>query len=126
MDQDLVARIRQQKELARRNRSMRNWLLFAGVLIGTLLAIGWFVLLPQGLPLPITKLIIGVGLGTLFGYWLIFRLRHRIFPAFAGCPQCGYSWEIKEGRSARPQDQMQTWDRCPGCGLLMSEALIER
>jgi hypothetical protein len=124
MDQNLVARIRQQKELAYRNRSKRNWLLLAGVLVGTFLAVGWFVILPQGLPPPITKLVIGVGLGTVFGIWLMFRLQHRVFPASATCPQCGYSWEIKEGRSARPQDRMPNWDRCPGCGLLMSEALI--
>jgi hypothetical protein len=44
----------------------------------------------------------------------------------AACPVCKHDWEIKEGRQVLPSERMESWDACPGCGLLMADWALRR
>jgi predicted RNA-binding Zn-ribbon protein involved in translation (DUF1610 family) len=49
----------------------------------------------------------------------------RYISALARCPQCGYDWEIKEGRSVPHTEVMEYWYKCPGCGLFMGDEVLK-
>lgn len=113
------------KQLAQRNRTRRNLVMLAGVVVAVLAFAGYVVLTGDvhdgGGPL-----ILAVGLGVAAaGVWLL-RNPSRITPALASCPQCGHSWEIQEGRSVPYSQRMPYWDKCPGCGLPMRTELLRR
>ena len=121
MDVELARRIVAQKALARTNQTRRNRIRLAGLLAGTALAGLWFLLVPDGAPEPGLKLLIGtVGGFTLTNIAMELR-RERLFPERAHCPCCGHDWEIKEGSHVPLSEMMPTWDKCPGCSLLISD-----
>ncbi len=113
------------KALARRNNSRRNLVLLVGILAGVSVAALWFVYSPLSSPQPKTKFLIGVVLGILAASVVLFWRQRYYYPKDAKCPACGYSWEIKEGRSVPFSERMEYWDKCPGCGLLMSDELLK-
>jgi hypothetical protein len=121
MDVELARRVVEQKALARTNQTRRNRIRLAGLLAGSALAALWFLLVPDGAPEPGLKLLIGtVGGFTLTDIAMALR-SERLFPERARCPACGHDWEIKEGSNVPLREMMPTWDKCPGCGLLMSD-----
>lgn len=121
--ESLDIEIEKQKAIAERNRSRRNYTLLGGVLCGVLVSAAWVAVAPDSPPIPKTKILLGVVLGTLAGILIDQMYLERIFLEKARCPVCGYDWEIKEGKSVPLKDQMPTWDECPGCGTLMNDAV---
>jgi hypothetical protein len=113
------------KVLARRNSSRRNLVLLVGILSGVSVAALWIAYSPLPSPAPKTKLVIGVLLGILAASLRLFWCQKYYYPGDEKCPVCGYSWEIKEGSTVPLSERMESWDRCPGCGLLMSDALLK-
>lgn len=53
-------------------------------------------------------------------------IANNLHQRLAACPVCKHSWEIKEGRSVPMGERMETWDKCPGCGLLMADWALQR
>lgn len=121
MDIQLASAVLAAKALARHNQTRRNRIRLAGLLAGSALAVPWLLLAPDSVPEPGVKLLIG----TLGGFTLsniAMELRsERLFPARARCPCCSHDWEIKEGSNVPLREIMPTWDKCPGCGLTMSD-----
>ena len=126
MTSNLVTLVRQQKALARRNQTVRNGVFLLGVLAGLVVAIVWFALAPVEGPKPQTKFLIGIALGAMLGVFVLGVHDSSLFPNKAACPTCGHSWEIQEGRGVPVMAQMPNWDKCPGCGMLMNEVLLEK
>jgi hypothetical protein len=111
-----------QKELARANRSRKNVRGLIGFAAGcaSCAAAAWLLGAspePGGLPFFLCIVAGAVG-GALSASQL--RLQG------AACPVCKHNWEIKEGRSVPVSEQMETWDKCPGCGLLMADWALRR
>lgn len=125
-EHDLVILVSQQKALARRNRNVRNAVVLLGILLGLLASFAWLMLAPADGFRPEIKLIAGVAGGGLLGYFLLSTHETTLFPQKAACPNCGHNWEIKEGDYVPIKEKMPTWDRCPGCGSLMNEALLAK
>ena len=121
---DIVNLALKAKALARRTNSRRNVVFLFGVIAGVCVAALWIFFSPVGVPQPQTKFVIGVMLGILAASLVLFLRQKFYFPKDANCPSCGYSWEIKEGRSVPFSERMEYWDKCPGCGLLMSDELL--
>lgn len=118
----LVARVREQKLLARRNRTVRNLVLLLGVLTGLAPALVWLMVFPADK----VMFMAGVAGGCLLGFLMLAKFDARLFPRKAACPTCGHDWEIREGNHVSPKEKMLDWDRCPGCGTLMNEVLLAR
>lgn len=113
------------KQLAQRNRTRRNLVMLAGVVVG-ILAFAGYVVLMGDVGGGAGSFVLAVGLGAAAaGVWLL-RNSSRITPALASYPQCDHSWEIREGRSVPYSQRMPTWDKCPGCGLPMRTELLRR
>jgi len=112
----------EQKKLARANDSQRNLsMLFVSVVVfAVFAAAGWF----SGGDLASLQrwAVPGVLIGSVVGALVAASLRR----AKAACPACHHNWEIKGGRATPPQDQMENWDKCPGCGLLMADWALQR
>lgn len=121
---ELASRILDQKALARRNQSARNLHVLVGTLLGLLGTLVWLLLWPDQAPSPIASLLLGVGAGALGGFGLVFRPGGLASAAKAACPSCGLGWEIKESRTSPPRQVMTNWDKCPGCGCCMNDALL--
>lgn len=126
IDEELIAAVRKQKALAHRNRSAKNWILFISLTLGGLAWGVWYFMSPA----PTTTLKGRAGiciLASCIGHYFFFAIHGKtIITREAACPQCGHSWEIKEGRGVPPTEIMTNWDKCPGCGILMNEALLRR
>ncbi len=125
MAPNLVDLVRQQKALARRNQTVRNGVFFVGVLAGLIVATAWFLLDPVAGPKPQAKFLIGAASGAMLGAFALVVHESSLFPNKAACPTCGHSWEIQEGRGVPAMAKMPNWDKCPGCGILMNEALLK-
>lgn len=124
MDATFASRARAQKAIAKRNRTVRNLVYLTGVLLGVMGGVAWLVLVPGDDPKPQNKLAIGFVCGLSAAVVALVAGARLLFPVAARCPACGYDWEIKEGRSVQPSEQMQNWIKCPGCGAEMGEAVI--
>ncbi|MBB2776094.1 UNVERIFIED_ORG: hypothetical protein HNP28_001399 [Comamonas terrigena] len=122
---DIANMALEAKALARRNNSRRNLVLLGGIVAGVSVAALWFLYSPLSLPQPKTKFFIGVVLGVFAALFVLFWRQRYYFPNDAKCPACGHSWEIKEGRGVPLSERMEYWDKCPGCGLLMSDELLK-
>jgi len=120
----LASAILEQKSLARRNQSARNQHVLVGTIAGIVGAAIWVTVAPQTGPDEITKGLLGVGLGALVGYALMYRPSGPARAKDAACPSCGHGWVLKETRRTPPQQVMTTWDSCPGCGCCMNDALL--
>lgn len=114
------------KALAYRNRSRRNWIWLGGVLFGTAAAGLWLVFFPESVADPKTSVAISVVLGLVAAGLFLLAGRKTFFPETAKCPSCGYSWELREGQYVPLSERMETWDKCPGCGLPMSDGALAR
>jgi ribosomal protein S27AE len=122
----LIASVREQKALAQRNRSIRNWVFLSALLTSGLVFAIWYVISPTT-DKELKLRVIGCFAGGGLLHYLTISLQERILtPKGAACPRCGYSWEIKEGRGVHASEVMTNWDKCPGCGLLMTEALLAK
>ena len=122
---DIVDMALRAKASARHNNSRRNLVLLAGILAGVGAAALWIFYSPFSSPQPKAKILIGLVLGIVVASVVLFWRQKYYYPNDASCPACGYSWEIREGRSVPFSERMEYWDRCPGCGLLMSDELLE-
>ena len=122
----LVQAVKAQKALARRNLAAKYWVLLALILLGALVWFIWYYVSP--VPFKTGKFRAAICLFVCFAIYLIlFALcRKLLIPKEAACPQCGYGWEIKEGRYVPSAEVMTNWDRCPGCGILMTEVLLRK
>jgi 4-amino-4-deoxy-L-arabinose transferase-like glycosyltransferase len=114
------------KALAYRNRSRRNWVWLGGVLCGAAASGLWLFYFPNDLldskPILFTSLLIGlITAGLVLVVW-----HKKFYPENAKCPSCGYSWELKEGSYVPLSEQMDAWDKCPGCALPMNDFMLER
>lgn len=111
--------VQAQKQIALRNRTVRNRVWLAGVLAGVLGGAIWLIVAPDSGAKPQDKLAFGLVGGLAAAAGVQVAARRRLFPNQARCPTCGHDWEIPEGRSVRPDQQMPHWSRCPGCGTDM-------
>lgn len=125
MDADFAVQAQTQKALAQRNRTVRNLVLLAGVLLGVAAGAVWVGLDPEPGLKPQDKLAIGLVCGMVAAGVLSMRSR-SLFRSLARCPACGYNWEIKEGRYVQAHEQMPNWSKCPGCGAAMSDEALRR
>lgn len=117
MDIQLARAVLAAKALARDNQTRRNRRPAAG----SALAVPWLLLAQDSVPEPGIKLPIGtVGGFTLSNIAMELR-SERLFPARARCPCCSHDREVKEGSNVPLREIMPTWDKCPGCGLTMSD-----
>ena len=113
------------KRLAERNRSKRNVVFLAGIVLAVLAGGALLAAYPIQLAGP-EFLVLLVGLGGSAAGLVLLRFSTRITPTLASCPSCGQSWEIKEGRHVPYSERMPYWDKCPGCALPMRTELLER
>ena len=113
------------KELAERNRTKRNLVLFGGVCGGVFLALAVLLLAP-GRASVATTLVVCIAIGAALGSLANVALCSRITPVLSSCPSCGHPWEIKEGRSVPYRERMPQWDKCPTCELPMRTELLRR
>lgn len=119
MDVELARRIVAQKALARKNQTRRNRIRLVGLLLGTALGAVWFLAAPLSSSKPGSEFVIAAVGGFILTDILIQLRASTLFPERARCPCCGHDWEIREGRVMALE--MPTWDKCPGCGLLISD-----
>jgi hypothetical protein len=113
------------KRLAKKNQTRRNLVFLVGIAIA-LLALVAYIAAAQHTDVGPTSFVVAVALGSTSAGILLWRFSTRITPVLASCPSCGHSWEIKEGRSVPYAERMPLWDQCPGCGIPMRTALLER
>lgn len=120
-DELLDIQIEEQKAIAFRNRSRRDRWIWAGLLIGLLFSL----VLMQIYPETFTRHMLVFTILPCATVGMIaekFRFRGSDLRE-ARCPICRYDWEITEGKNVSQQDQMPRWDKCPGCGTLMSQGV---
>lgn len=113
------------KRLAESNRTKRNLVFFAAIAMAVLAFVAYIVTNERADVEP-SDLVVAVALGSVSAGLVLWRFSAHITPSLAACPTCGRSWEIKEGRSVPYAERMPLWDKCPGCGLPMRTALLER
>ena len=107
-------------QFAHRNRTARNYTYLAGIVLGLVAGCVWLVAFPElGPKQPQYKVFGGFLVGLVCASLVVLIAPRSLFPAFAACPDCGESWEIREGRSVRHEDQMTSWKECPGCKAAM-------
>ena len=123
---DLVALVTEQKALAQRNRSLRNWLLLMSIAAAALTFGLWYQLSPATPQTLKLRVVACAAVAALFLWLILPHYDHFFFPKRAACPECSYSWEIKEGRGVHTSEIMTNWDKCPGCGLPMVEPLLKK
>ncbi|WP_295004246.1 hypothetical protein [uncultured Dechloromonas sp.] len=115
----------QAKALARRNRSIRNTVLLIGYLLGIGGAIAWVLIEPNAARTSGTKMLVGLIVGYTAALVCLHFFERKLIPVPARCPECGYGWEIKEGRGVPHAEIMEYWCKCPGCGTLMGDEVLE-
>ena len=111
------------KTLARRNRSRDNLYLLGGLLSAIVVlatVLFFFPVIFDGTKKWLIPVLIALGIGL----GLILRLLN---PATHSpkCPSCAQDWTIREGKSVPLAQQMLTWDKCPGCGAIMNDGLLQ-
>lgn len=121
MSPALANRVWAAKELAKRNRSVRNWTLLIGLCGGLFLTVSLFVLNVTNLP-PRDTFVLGAT-GGAFAAAIFIKWRNR-YVEEAKCPICQTSWEIAEGRNVHPQSVMTNWSNCPGCHVQMDDRTL--
>jgi hypothetical protein len=111
------------KALARKNRSLNNWYQLGGLLTAVAAGAGVLIFFPIIFDearnwLVLVLVIAGVSLGLCM---------RAINPSaeLSKCPYCAQDWTIREGKSVPLSKQMLTWDRCPGCGAIMNDGLLQ-
>jgi hypothetical protein len=112
----------QQKTLARKNRTQRTVRFTLGLALGAVLTGALVHVLTVRQLHGTGWVVFSMGVGALLGTLLTSQL-HQVL---AACPVCAHSWEIKDPRSAHVSEQMETWDKCPGCGLLVADWALKR
>lgn len=123
MDPVLAQKVLDAKAQAERNRTRINHLSLRGLAVGLAIAVLWFLIDPSGSPEPDSKILIGVMVGIMIPRIVIlYRPSRFINPA--KCPCCGHDWEIREGSNVPIAEHMPSWDKCPGCGVVMSELAL--
>jgi len=122
----LIQSVREQKALAHRNRSVKNWGLLVSFLVGGLGWGIWHFISPAPSQLLKIRFPICIAISCVGYYIWLAQYGKALIPREAACPQCGQCWEIKEGRGVPPSEVMTNWDKCPGCGILMTELLLKR
>jgi len=122
---DIASRILEAKSLARSNRSKRNVIRLVGYLGGMGVAVIWCLVAPNSSPKFAEKIFIGAIVGAFAAAVFLHFFESRYVSVLAQCPQCGYSWEIKEGRGIPHAEIMEYWYQCPGCGLLMGDEVLK-
>lgn len=110
------------KQLAPKNRSKRNLVLLAGILLSALALAAYLMLVPS-LSVGPGALLVSVTLGAFSAGLVLIRFSRRLTPALAQCLSCGRCWE---GRSVPHAEYMPNWDKCPGCGMPMGTEFLER
>lgn len=122
---DYAAKAIAAKELARKNCSHENLHLMGGFLTAAAVAASilffdpfFFEQSKRWIILPL----VAVGIGA---YYVLGRLL-PLKASPAKCPNCLHDWTIREGRSVPLAEQMLRWDKCPGCGALMNDGLLQR
>lgn len=125
LEAEVAVKAKNAKRLARKNRSRRNIFILICFLVAFGATVIWCLVAPEASPTCGSRFALAIFIGFVMGE-LLFRLLNKSHPQCeAKCPVCDYSWEIKEGRSVPLAEQMGTWDRCPGCGLLMGDEIID-
>lgn len=112
----------QQKALARKNRTQRDIRFAVGCALGFVTVWALAHLLAEPQPRTPQLILFGSVAGGVLGWLMVSQLRQVL----AACPVCAHSWEIKEGRTVPISERMETWDKCPGCGLLMADWALKR
>lgn len=121
---DVASKVLAAKSLARRNRSKRNVILLIGYLIGIGSAVILDLIAPNSWPKSADKIFLGMIGGPCAALVFLRFFESRYVSALARCPQCDYEWEIKEGRGVPHAEVMEYWYKCPGCGLLMGDEVL--
>lgn len=111
------------KQLARSNRTKQNIFLLLGLLMGVAAGVFITIFFPDFLREE-RKWIVPVLMTGSIGIGLILQV---VNPSVAvpRCPSCSFDWTIREGKSVPISQQMLTWDRCPGCGAIMNDQLLQ-
>jgi hypothetical protein len=112
------------KRLAESNQTKRNLVFFAGIGMA-ILAFVAYIVTNERVDVEPNNFVVAVAIGSVSAGLMLWRFSAYITPSLAACPNCGLSWEIKEGRYVPYSERMPLWDRCPGCGLPMRTALLE-
>lgn len=123
-DADYARRAIAAKALARRNQSRSNVALLVGTLAGVLMGGVWVVVEPFGGAEPARKVLVSVAAGLLVAIYVHAIRTRRHPPPQAACPACGHDWEIRKACEPTWQIMLQ-WDKCPGCGALMGDEMLE-
>ena len=123
VDADYARQAIAAKALARRNHSRSSGALMAGALAGMLLGWVWSVVEPDGAE-PFRKMLVSVAAGLLAAVYIHAIRTRRHPPPQAACPACGHDWEIRKAREPTWQIMLQ-WDKCPGCGALMGDEMLQ-
>jgi hypothetical protein len=64
----------------------------------------------------------GAVLGAGIGAWVASRFRQMR----AACPICQHNWKMRHDSQTRSNERMESWETCPGCGLLMADWALQR
>lgn len=111
------------KQLARSNRFKQNIYFLLGLLMGVAVGVYLAIFSPDFLQeerkwvVPVLAAV-GIGIGLIL---------QAVNPSktVPRCPVCFYDWTIREGKSVPVSQQMLTWDKCPGCGAIMNDELLQ-
>lgn len=116
-ERELLRKIIEAKDQARRNETRRNLIRLVVVVAATLIYTGWSlqttatnedlyrIFLPV---IPVALVIADLGM------WL---LNATVFPVHAECPGCGHSWETKSFGRVVSNRLLANLECCPGCNL---------
>lgn len=120
---DVAKQAVEAKVQARRNNSKRNIAMLIGFLFAIGFALWWYLYSPISSLSPKINFLVGVGIGLGIALPIVAASEGYVTEE-AKCPVCGFSWKIRDGKGVPIAERMECWDRCPGCGLLMSDALL--
>jgi hypothetical protein len=121
MNAELARQIIKAKALAQRNRTARNRTLFTGIMIGVSVSAALYVLGFGTERFYENGALCGASVAGLYIYIVGRRKTNS-----SSCPVCRHCWEIREGRSVRPEDDMTNWSSCPGCQIQMDDHTLQR
>ncbi len=120
---EYAAKAIKAKTLARKNRSRDNLYVLGGLLSAIVVLAGILFFFPvtfddtKNWLIPVL-IALGMGLGLML---------RQLNPATYSpkCPSCAQDWTIREGKTVPLAQQMLTWDKCPGCGAIMNDGLLQ-
>lgn len=125
-ERELLRKITEAKDQARRNETRRNLIRLVVVITATLIYTGWAlqttatsedlyrIFLPV---IPVALVIADLGM------WL---LNATVFPMHAECPNCGHSWETKSFGRVVTNRVLATLEFCPGCNVPISADRLQQ